>query len=174
VTSTSAVGTRVGGLTCRLVKSPGDLAEHHRIRHAVFVEEQAIFDTSDLDVRDGDPATLFVLGLVDGLPAGAVRLYALAERGLWQGDRLAVLPEYRASGLGGPLVRFAVHTAAGRGGTRMIAHVQVANERFFLRLGWTRRSGPEDYVGRLHLLMDIPLDPGRSTGAGWLAAKPAR
>lgn len=152
--------TRVVGaeVTCRLAGRGGDLDAHHRVRHAVFVAEQAIFAGSDHDARDDDPETLHVLGLVDGEPAGTVRLYALGG-GLWQGDRLAVLPAHRTSGLGAPLVRFAVATAGALGGARMVAHVQPANERFFVRLGWTRR-GEETYVGHPHVRMDIPLAPG--------------
>jgi hypothetical protein len=41
----------------------------------------------------------------------------------------------------------------------MLAHVQVANERFFTRLGWTRQGDVELYVGRPHVLMTIPLTP---------------
>jgi putative N-acetyltransferase (TIGR04045 family) len=141
-----------------VVTGEGDLGVHRWIRHAVFVREQGIFAESDADAHDRDPATLCVLGFVDGVPAGTVRLFPLdAAAGLWQGDRLAVLPEYRAAGIGAPLVRFAVATAGGLGGSRMIAHIQPANERFFVHLGWVRRSGPEDYLGHPHLLMDIGL-----------------
>jgi putative N-acetyltransferase (TIGR04045 family) len=152
--------TRVVGaeVACRLAGSAGDLAAHHRVRHAVFVAEQAIFPGSDRDDRDDDPDTLHVLGLVDGEPAGTVRLYPL-HGGLWQGDRLAVLPAHRTSGLGAPLVRFAVATAGALGGERMVAHVQPPNERFFVHLGWTRRGDVELYVGHPHLRMDIALQP---------------
>jgi putative N-acetyltransferase (TIGR04045 family) len=147
-------------VACRLVTGPADLAVHAGIRRAVFVAEQGVFTGSDADVHDTDPRTLHVLGLVDGEPAGAVRLFPLdaaAPHRDWQGDRLAVLPAFRTSGLGAPLVRFAVATAAARGGRRMIAHVQPTNEAFFRRLGWTRRGEPELYVGLPHLLMDIEL-----------------
>jgi len=89
-------------------------------------------------------------------PGGAVRLYPV-EPGLWQGDRLAVLPPFRAWNLGGALVRFAVETAAALGGAEMLAHVQTANVRFFERLGWCRRGEPEIYVGLPHQLMSIDL-----------------
>jgi putative N-acetyltransferase (TIGR04045 family) len=144
-------------LECRVVEGADELAAHREIRRAVFVAEQHVFADSDADARDTDPATLHVLGLVDGVPAGTVRLFPLADAGQWQGDRLAVLPPFRAAGLGAPLVRFAVATAGALGGRRMIAHVQPANEVFFRRLGWRRRGGPELYVGIPHLLMDIDL-----------------
>lgn len=147
-------------LCCLVVDSSADLAAHLAIRRAVFVAEQGVFVESDADAHDEDPATLHVLGLVDGVPAGTVRLFPLdpaAPEGGWQGDRLAVLPGYRASGLGAPLVRFAVATAGALGGRTMIAHVQPANRVFFRRLGWVQRGEPELYVGLPHLLMDIEL-----------------
>lgn len=145
------------GQQCRLVGDSAGIAIHHDIRRAVFVTEQHVFDGTDADAHDTAPSTLHVLGLVDGVPAGTVRLYPLDDSGCWQGDRLAVLPPFRAAGLGAPLVQFAVATAAARGGRRMIAHVQPANEVFFRRLGWTRRGAPELYVGIPHVLMDIAL-----------------
>jgi putative N-acetyltransferase (TIGR04045 family) len=157
------VTTSVHGVTaCGLVRSAAERAEHLAVRHAVFVVEQGIFVGSDRDDRDGHPSTLHVLGRVDGVPAGAVRLYPLDPahpEGDWQGDRLAVLAGYRASGLGRPLVRFAVGTAGAFGGTRMIAHIQPANRTFFRALGWSASGGPELYVGHPHLPMHIALLP---------------
>lgn len=149
-----------GLLSCRLVAGSDELASHYRIRHQIFVQEQQLFAESDVDAHDAREDVLHVLGWYGEVPAGAVRLYPLdAAEGSWQGDRLAVLPEFRAAGLGAPLVRFAVATAGQRGGAVMLAHVQVANERFFTRLGWTRQGDVELYVGRPHVLMTIPLTP---------------
>jgi putative N-acetyltransferase (TIGR04045 family) len=150
-------GEAAARIECRLVEDATDLAAHREIRRAVFVAEQHVFADSDADGRDASPGTLHVLGLVDGVPAGSVRLFPLDADGDWQGDRLAVLPPFRTSGLGAPLVRFAVATAAALGGRRMIAHVQPPNRTFFRRLGWTQRGEPELYVGIPHLLMDIDL-----------------
>jgi putative N-acetyltransferase (TIGR04045 family) len=146
-----------GPAYCRVAAGPAELTEHHRIRFEVFVREQRIFDGSDIDANDARSDVLRVLGFHDGVAAGAVRLYPLDPvTGSWQGDRLAVLPEFRTIGLGAPLVRFAVATAGALGGLRMIAHVQLANQRFFKRLGWTCH-GAEDYVGRPHVRMSIAL-----------------
>jgi putative N-acetyltransferase (TIGR04045 family) len=155
-------GTRVAPARtdCRLVADDREAAEHHRIRHAVFVVEQAVFPTSDLDAHDARPDVLHVVAWVDGRAAGVVRLFPLEADGDgpgdWQGDRLAVLPGLRTARVGAPLVRFAVAAAAARGGTRMIAHVQQDNRRFFEHLGWTARAR-EIYVGRPHVVMDIAL-----------------
>jgi len=141
---------------CRLVADAAEAEEHHRIRRAVFVDEQGIFDGTDVDAHDARPDVLQVVAWIDGRAAGVVRLFPLGAAGAWQGDRLAVLPGFRTARVGGPLVRFAVATAAARGGTRMVAHVQRDNRRFFERLGWTARAD-EIYAGRPHVVMDIDL-----------------
>jgi putative N-acetyltransferase (TIGR04045 family) len=157
---TLSEATRTGGalLTCELALSAAELADHHAIRHQVFVVEQAIFAGSDIDARDDDPATTRVLGRCDGVAAGSVRLYEL-EPGLWQGDRLAVLPEYRVLGLGAPLVRYAVALAGAHGGSTMIAHIQLPNVAFFTRLGWHLAGAVESYAGLPHQPMSIVLPP---------------
>ncbi|HEY9523519.1 MAG TPA: MSMEG_0567/Sll0786 family nitrogen starvation N-acetyltransferase [Thermopolyspora sp.] len=140
--------------------SPGELEQHARIRRAVFVEEQHLFEHSDQDEFDRDPTVRHVVAYAQHVPVGTVRLYRLPEAGgevLWKGDRLAVLREYRHLRLGGPLVKYAVATAAAAGGDRMIAFVQLANVLFFRRLGWTPVGEPAPYVGVPHQQMSIDL-----------------
>jgi putative N-acetyltransferase (TIGR04045 family) len=148
---------RLAGVSCRVADETWAEAEHHRIRVEVFVHEQHLFIGSDRDARDDDPATIKVLGVHDGVPGGAVRLYPLDTHGHWQGDRLAVLTGSRGRRLGGPLVRFAVATAASEGGRVMSAHIQPPNVPFFERLGWHVSGEPEVYVGVPHVPMAIDL-----------------
>lgn len=145
-------------LLCRPVRDPGERDEHHRIRREVFVREQGLFVDDDVDGRDHEPATVHVLGLVGGRPAGTVRLYPLGGV-VWKGDRLAVLPEHRRWHVGAPLVRLAVSLAGARGGLRMVASVQVPNTRFFLALGWTPVDGPFELLGVPHQQMTVALSP---------------
>lgn len=142
---------------CRVAVDADERAVHHRIREAVFVAEQGLFAGTDIDPHDADPRTLHVLALSSGEAAGTVRLYPLDEPGIWKGDRLAVLPPFRRHGLGAPLVRFAVTTAAACGGRQMVAHIQPPNVALFDRLGWQRVGGLEEYVGRPHQRMAIDL-----------------
>jgi putative N-acetyltransferase (TIGR04045 family) len=148
-------------LTCRSVVSADEMAQHARIRHAVFVEEQGLFKRTDEDEFDHDSTVHHVVGYAGDLPIGTVRLYRVPSPGgdeaLWKGDRLAVLPGHRHLMLGGPLVRYAVATAAAAGGDRMIAFVQLANVTFFRRLGWSPVCGPVPYVGVPHQQMSIDL-----------------
>jgi putative N-acetyltransferase (TIGR04045 family) len=145
-------------LVARLVASPDELALHMRIRHEVFVLEQAIFQDTDRDPHDSDGSTWHILGTCDDVAAGAVRIYPLDQSAVaWQGDRLAVLAAFRAHGLGKPLVRLAVRTAALHGGREMHAHIQLANVRFFQRLGWEAVGEPELYCGLPHQGMEIDV-----------------
>ena len=154
------------GVTCRRVTSAVERADHHAIRHQIFVEEQAIFADSDLDAHDRGGTALAINGYCGGLAAGTVRLFALDESdGSWQGDRLAVLSAYRLRGVGGPLVNAAVATAAILGGTVMTAHIQPKNVRFFQRLGWTIQGGREIYAGLVHQPMAIVLPDPVDAGA---------
>ncbi len=151
-------------LRCAIARDAGEVDTHHRVRHAVFVEEQAVFAGTDRDDHDCAGDTIKVLGFCGAVAAGAVRLFPLAQGAAdWQGDRLAVLSWFRSHRLGAPLVEFAVATAAGMGGRHMAAHVQLANVEFFEQLGW-RRTGPvADYVGLAHQPMGIDLSQ-RSSG----------
>lgn len=136
-----------------------------RIRRQVFVEAQGVFVDEDRDERDADSATVHVVGFAGGEVVGAVRLYPLDADGLWQGDRLAVLPNARALQMGGELVRCAVATAAAAGGRRMLAQVQPQNVRFFERLGWHVDGAPALYHGIEHQPMAIGLREGESVSS---------
>lgn len=145
-------------VVCLEAITPEQRAMHHRIRRVVFVDEQAIFADSDIDDHDARDDVVRVLALRGDEPVGAVRLYPLDEqRGLWKGDRLAVLPDSRTAGAGAPLVRFAVAYAGAHGGRRMVAQIQLANVRFFERLGWSACGPAEGYRGLTHQPMDIAL-----------------
>ena len=162
-------------VACRAARDPEELSLHHEIRRRVFAEEQGLFDGSDRDDHDDHAATVRILGLCGDVAGGAVRCYPLTEMltdiptgggaagvvepgaGLWKGDRLAVLPSFRRNGLGAPLVRFAVRTAAEAGGRQMIAHIQPSNVGFFEHLGWYTVGGPVSFVGRPHQTMAIDL-----------------
>lgn len=160
--STGSTITRSAiAIECRLAAGAEDLDAHFELRRAVFVREQRLFSVDDRDERDSRSTTLHAVGLVDGEPCGAVRLYPLDTAGLdWKGDRLAVLPGHRANHLGAALVRFAVATGGRLGGRQMIAHVQLPNVRFFEHLGWRCEGAPAPFHGIDHQLMSIALGRG--------------
>jgi len=144
---------------CRLAEDALDLGAHFDVRRRVFVDLQALFEGTDRDDRDMRASTLHVVGVADGAVAGAVRLYPLDDAGLWQGDRLAVLPDARVRQLGAQLVRFAVATAGEHGGHTMVARIQLPNVGFFEHLGWSCDGPPGPYHGVMHQPMAIALTP---------------
>jgi putative N-acetyltransferase (TIGR04045 family) len=179
--STATAGTRVhraGDVVCGPATSREQLAAHYRIRRAVFVDEQGLFEGTDRDEHDTAPEVVHVLATVSSLPVGTVRLFPLDGSGdLWQGDRLAVLRAHRVHGAGAPLVRYAVARAGAAGGRRMLAHIQLPNVVFFERLGWTRSGPIESDLGVEHQPMSIELSGGRTltgaaTGSAWRSASP--
>ena len=151
-------------LDCRAVATEAERCAHVRIRHQVFVIEQGLFGGAcggavgdDTDAHDHDPATIHVIGRADETICGTVRLYPIGPGGRWKGDRLAVLADYRHLGLGAPLVRFAVGSAARLGGREMEAFIQPANVAFFRWLGWRPAGSLVDYAGIPHQRMLIDL-----------------
>jgi putative N-acetyltransferase (TIGR04045 family) len=145
-------------LQCRVARDAGERERHFAIRRAVFCAEQGLFGGGDdHDARDDDPATLHVLGIEDGVVGGTVRLYPLDDAGLWQGDRLAVVPELRHTRLGAALVRFAVRSAGDLGGSRRVAMIQLPNVPFFELLGWRADGSVVAFHGRDHQPMAIGL-----------------
>ncbi|MEU4294825.1 MSMEG_0567/sll0787 family protein [Kribbella sp. NPDC026596] len=130
---------------------------YHRLRHVAFVEEQALFDRTDLDERDADPRTeVLVARTADGTVIGGVRLGPATDGpdiGWWQGGRLVAT---RRSGVGAALVRAATARAEAAGALRFDATVQASTYRFFQRLGW-ETVRPVTVAAAPHMLMRWPI-----------------
>src|SRR5690348_9764542 len=91
--SSTASRPAAGLLTCDAAATEAERCAHFRIRHQVFVLEQGLFGGGygasggdDTDDRDGDPATIHVVGRADETICGTVRLYPLGPRagGRWK------------------------------------------------------------------------------------------
>lgn len=159
--------SRPRSCSVELAAGPAALDGHFAVRRRIFVEAQGLFLTDDRDAHDEDASTLHVVGRFGERVCGAVRLYPLAEDGLWKGDRLAVMPSERVQRLGAMLVRFAVATAGALGGCEMQASIQLANVAFFERLGWARAGTRGVLHGLEHQPMAIALHrPAGSVDGG--------
>ncbi|WP_328526329.1 MSMEG_0567/sll0787 family protein [Kribbella sp. NBC_00359] len=131
---------------------------YHRLRHAAFVENQGLFDGTDLDERDADPRTVVLVARDPrGAVIGGVRLGPATDGpdiGWWQGGRLVTAA--RTKGVGAALVRAACARAEAAGALRFDATVQTSTFRFFQRLGWeTVRS--VTVASTPHVLMRWPI-----------------
>ena len=144
-----------------LVCHPARTEEEHtlamRIRKAIFVDEQHIFDHSDQD--DFDAESIHLVATHAGHVIGTVRVYpAPTGNGDWIGGRLAVKKRFRASGAGELLVREAVRTVKKQGCNHFTAHIQEKNVPFFKHLGWQAIGKTENHFGRPHQRMKADLD----------------
>lgn len=127
------------------------------IRRRVFIEEQGIPEAEEWD--DADATATHFLALDSDRPAATARLIAVGETA--KIGRVAVLPEFRGTGLGRDLMAFVLAHAAERGFTASVLESQVYAIPFYARLGYLA-EGPEydDGSGILHRLMRRPLKGG--------------
>jgi putative N-acetyltransferase (TIGR04045 family) len=143
----------------------GTLQAYRDLRRRAFVDEQGLFDGSDLDDRDEDPRTVVLVardvagpasGAATGAVIGGVRLGPATDGpdvGWWQGGRLVAAAQ---SGAGAALVRAACARAEAAGALRFDATVQTGTHRFFQRLGW-ETVRPTTVAGSPHFLMRWPI-----------------
>ncbi len=126
------------------------------VRRSVFIEEQGIPESEEWD--DVDPVARHVLAVAQNRDAvGTGRLEPTGKIG-----RIAVLPQYRGTGVGGLIMRHLVNHATESGFTRVYLHAQVAARSFYERLGF-RADGPVfDEVGIPHQRMTLGI--GREDG----------
>jgi putative N-acetyltransferase (TIGR04045 family) len=143
------------------VEQADELGDYHRLRARAFVDEQGLFEGSDLDDRDDDPRTVVLVARsARGELLGGVRVGPASggpDIGWWVGGRLVVDPAARgARGVGPALVRAACAYAENAGALRFDATVQTRNERMFRRLGW-QPVRPVTVARWPHTLMRWPI-----------------
>jgi putative N-acetyltransferase (TIGR04045 family) len=161
-------------LVCRPAASEAELAEYYAIRKKTFVDEQGLFDRSDVEPVDADPRTLHIVAICEpaGEIVGVVRCCP-AENGAWFGGRLTVVAAYRASRLlvGRALVGTAEELVRERGVRVFLGHIQLPIVRFFEHLGWRKVGDPGVFARVPHQLMrpawsGEPTSPRSSYAAG--------
>ena len=142
----------------KLAEMPQEVAAYFSLRHSIFLEEQALFQGSDVDDLDTIAYPIIALDTTQNHQVvGVVRIYE-HEPGLWYGGRLGVHPDYRRVGhIGKGLIYKAVTTANTWGCHQFLATVQLQNVRFFQRQHW--HSLQEiTLCDRLHHLMEADLN----------------
>jgi len=148
----------MGRIICKIAETETERQGHFAVRHAVFVEEQGLFTSSDVDDYDRNDVPLVAVDRESGTVVGAVRCYE-TDPGVWYGGRLAVLEEARhnANAVGPRLCKLAEKVVIQRGCHRFLAYIQLQNTRFFERLGWHCVGEPVEHFGQPHQLMQASL-----------------
>ncbi len=140
----------------KLATTPAEIAAYFALRHAIFVEEQDLFQDNDVDECDRIAYPIIAL-TEDDQVVGVVRIYD-SKPGFWHGGRLGTHAAYRKGWqIGKGLIYKAVTTANTWGCEQFLATVQLQNVRFFQRLHW---QSLEDIsiCDRPHHLMQADLN----------------
>lgn len=120
--------------------------EASRIRMAVFVEEQGVPASIEMDDRDAE--CVHALAYVEGRAVGTGRLLPDGHIG-----RMAVLKERRASGVGGAILACLVEEARRRGMTEVALSAQTHALGFYRKHGFREVGAIFEEAGIAHQAM---------------------
>ncbi len=136
----------MAGIEVSTVTSDDDLRAALAIRFRVFVDEQRVPQSEEVDRYDASPSgsdALHLLARVDGAAVGTARLLLDAPAGgAVHLGRVAVLPEWRLHGIGNALMERLHSEAAARGYRSIEISAQAHALPFYERLGYVAQ-GPE-------------------------------
>ncbi|HXR37117.1 MAG TPA: GNAT family N-acetyltransferase [Candidatus Binataceae bacterium] len=135
------------------VRSAAQIALAYAIRRRVFIEEQQIDETLERDVDD--LRAIHVLAMHDAQPVGCGRMVESAAGA--KIGRMAVLPEYRGSGIGRQVLDCLVAAARERGARLAYLHAQVPVEGFYLKYGFRPVGEVFEEAGIPHRRMELAL-----------------
>jgi predicted GNAT family N-acyltransferase len=137
----------------RLAQSAKDVQQCLRLRWTVFVEEQGVRPSDELDAHDKADA-IHALASLDGVPCGAGRLI-FTKPSVAKIERMAVIDDVRGQGVGRALLQFLEAEARRRGATTLTLFAQVRARPFYEKAGYSA-VGPtfDDGTGIPHLRMD--------------------
>lgn len=141
----------------------GDLDAVRDLRRTVFVQEQGVPESVEMDERDGDcfhlslreKDTQCLLATGRMLPEGRI-------------GRMAVRTEHRRRGLGQRVLRGLLACAADRGLRRVSLHAQKDAVAFYTAAGFSVCGDDFIEAGILHTPMERSLEPPQRTLASVL------
>jgi predicted GNAT family N-acyltransferase len=138
----------------RLAESSPDVELCLRLRWTVFVEEQGVRPSEEVDAHDRRDA-VHALALIDGVPCGAGRI-VFVEPGTAKIGRMAVIDDVRGRGVGRALLGFLEEEARRRGAKRLMLWAQVHARPFYQKAGYTAAAEQFDDAGIPHVAMEKP------------------
>ncbi|QIO23121.1 GNAT family N-acetyltransferase [Haloarcula sp. JP-L23] len=125
------------------------------VRRAVFIEEQGVDETEEMDDKD-DEATHVVV--TDGDDPVATARFRFVDETTARIERVAVLESYRGEGLGVRVMDAAETTAREQGATSAFLHGQSRVEEFYEKLGYEAEGETFEEAGIPHVEMVKPLE----------------
>ena len=136
------------------IESPADMNHAYAIRRRVFIEEQNVPEEIELDADDEH--AFHALAILDGVAIGCGRMLEHGDSEVKIG-RMAVLREFRKTGVGAHILRFLIDRARARGLRKAILHAQLTAEGFYLKEGFNPVGGVFDEAGIAHRKMERDL-----------------
>ena len=132
------------GFQVAVVPYPAQHAALHRVRQAVFVQEQQVPAEREADALD--PSSVHVLASdAHGQPIGAGRLTPDGRIG-----RMAVLGPWRGQGVGEALLLALVEAAKAAGRAEVTLHAQLPARVFYTRQGFLPQGEVFEEAGIAH------------------------
>lgn len=122
-----------------------------RVREIVFIDEQQVPREIEWDGED-DACTHFLALTEAGQAVGCARLMPSGQIG-----RMAVLPDYRGTGLGRRLLDEAIEEAKRQGLQRVHLHAQIHAADFYRKAGFLPEGGEFMEAGIPHQAMALEL-----------------
>ena len=131
-----------------------DIGTCRAIRETVFIREQGVPESEEIDGRDG--AALHLIAWADDTPVGTARILIAGDTG--KIGRFCVLKDHRGRGIGAALMHGCIGALRRRAGIRRATlSAQTHAIAFYERLGFTAHGPEYPDAGILHRDMDLTL-----------------
>lgn len=124
------------------------------VRQEVFIHEQGV--PAELELDEYDPLAAHALAYLDGRCIGTGRLVDLGD-GQAQIGRMAVLTQFRSTGIGKQILEKLVQLARSKGVKLIVLHSQVTAIPFYEKLGFEAQGPIYDEAGISHRNMILLL-----------------
>jgi predicted GNAT family N-acyltransferase len=132
-----------------VAESDAQHAAARAIRHAVFVQEQAV--PADLEIDGRDEACAHFLAYLSDQPVAAARARVTSKG--WKLERVAVLKQYRRQAVGMALVQRMLEAVPV--GATVYVHAQESALGFWQRAGFASRGEAFEEGGITHRFMSM-------------------
>ena len=137
------------GIFTSIVTWSDKQSELTSIRRAVFIEEQNVPESIELDGKDSECCHVLALG-GDSQPIGTARMDKKGKIG-----RMAVLREYRRLGIGRQILQVIMDWGRLKGITDFHLSAQIGAAGFYEKMGFERSGGEFEEAGIRHVNMKI-------------------
>jgi len=136
----------------QIVATKQELEDAFHVRQIVFVDEQQVPKELEMDQYEDD-SLHFIVYLTDR-PIATARIRSYLKEDTAKVERVAVLKEFRGTGIGKQLMQYIEQEATKKGYSTLRLNAQQHAESFYEELGYQTISEPFDEAGIQHVTME--------------------